>query len=58
MLFSTVELIFDGNSELVELFKAEFSTSSKDPMVGKIFVQMVRKPKKPLNRLTNFSLVG
>jgi hypothetical protein len=41
MLFSTVELIFDGNSELLEMLKAEFTT--KEPMVGRVFCKMVRE---------------
>lgn len=41
MLFSTVELIFDGNSELLEILKAEFAT--KEPMVGRTFMKMSDK---------------
>lgn len=39
MLFSTIELIFDGNTELLESLKAELE---KDvPMLGSVFLRMV-----------------
>lgn len=43
MLFSTVDLIFDSNTELLERLKEEMKANITDPMIGEVFSRTIDK---------------